>query len=72
MFVDAHRLPRDSQRDREQHRLLKSISSHIGSKYLSGNNLPQISLICGKLFPDMRLHPISAVFVLVFALVVSG
>ena len=24
----------------------------IGCKYLSGNNLPRISLICGKLFPD--------------------
>ena len=30
----------------------------IGSKYLSGNNLPLISLIRGKLLPDRRLHHI--------------
>ena len=50
--------PRDNQRDREQHALLKS--AVIGSKHLSGNNLPRISLIRGKLFPDGYLHPIPA------------
>ena len=30
----------------------------IGSKYLSGNNLPLISLISGKLFPDRYLYTI--------------
>ena len=29
-------------------------------KYLSGNNLPQIRLICGKLFPDRYLLPMTA------------
>ena len=28
------------------------------SKYLSGNNLTQIILLCGKLFPYRYLHPI--------------
>ena len=32
----------------------------IGCKYLSGNNLPQIKLICGKLFPDRYLLPMTA------------
>ena len=41
----SHRSPRDNQRDREQQTLLKS----IGSKYLSGNNLPRI--ILARCFP---------------------
>ena len=47
--------PRDNQRNREQKTLLKLITSHIGSKYLSGNDLPRI-----KLFPDRYLYPIPA------------
>ena len=55
--IIPHRLPRDNQRDREKQTLLKLISSHR-SKYLSGKNLPRISLIRGKLLQDRHLHPI--------------
>ena len=49
----------------------------MGSKYLSGNNLPRISLIRGKLFLDRYLHPLPAYsfqlrLLLSVALVVSG
>ena len=30
----------------------------LGSKYLSGNNLPRINVIRGKVFPDKYLHAI--------------
>ena len=55
----SHQIPRDNQHDREQQKLLKSITA-IGSKYLSGNNLPQISVILCKLSPDKYLHPFPA------------
>ena len=32
----------------------------MGCKYLSGNNLPRIKLIHGKLFPDRYLLPMTA------------
>ena len=38
-------------------------TAFMGSKYLSGNNLPRISLIRGKLCPDRYLHPIPACLV---------
>ena len=41
---------------------LKSITV-IGSKYLSGNNLPRISLIRGKLVPRQVFTPYSRLFV---------
>ena len=49
----------------------------IGCKYLSGNNLPRIKLIRGKLSPDRYLLPMTAYWFrkrLLFsvALVVSG
>ena len=34
----------------------------LGSKYLSGNNLPRINLIRAKLFPDRYLHPFAACY----------
>ena len=49
----THRLQRDNQRKRYCNQY-----AVIGSKYLSGNNLPQISMIRGKLFADRYLHPI--------------
>ena len=39
---------------------LRGPATVIGSKYLSGNNLPRIKLIRGKLFSDRYLHPIPA------------
>ena len=32
----------------------------VNTMYLSGNNLPWIKLICGKLFPDRYLLPMTA------------
>ena len=34
--------------------------ARIGCKYLSGNKLPRIKLIRGKLFPDRYLLPMTA------------
>ena len=58
-LVIVARLPRDNQHDREQQTLLKSINGH-DSKYLSGNNLPRISVIRGKVFPDKYFDVIAA------------
>ena len=53
-------LPRDNQRDREQKNGTEINKQSWEVKYLSGNNLPRINLIRGKLFPDRYLHPIPA------------
>ena len=69
---------RQPTRQRQQ-TLLKSISisSHRNKIFLSGNNLPRINLIRGKLFPDRCLHPIHACWfqlrlLLSVALIVTG
>ena len=50
----THRLPRDNQCDSATNTIEINIAV-TGSRYLSGNNLPRISLIRGKLFPDRYL-----------------
>ena len=58
-----HPLSRDKLQNREQQTLRKSICSYR-SKYMSGNNLPRISLIRGKLFPDWaRLFKLTTLLV---------
>ena len=42
----------------------------LGSKYLSGNNLPRINVIRGKVFPDKYLHAIGACWLISTAFVV--
>ena len=51
-----HRLPRDNKRIWNQ-------QAGIGSKYLSGNNLPWIKLIRGKMFPDRNLLHMTAYWI---------
>ena len=74
----SHRLPWNIQRDWRQQTQLKSTGG-IRCKHLSGNNLPRIKLIRGKLFSDryMYLLPMIAYWFqdsLLFsvALIVSG
>ena len=57
--TNARRLPRDNQRDWQQQTQLKQ-QVGIWCKYLSGNNLPRIKLIRGKLFSDTYLLPKTA------------
>ena len=53
----SRRLPRDNQRDWQQHTQLKSTGGNRMLIYLSGKNLPRIKLIRGKLFRDRFFAP---------------